>query len=231
MLTTSFSTRESVIANTVAPPNDQILRVSDFSNEDIIFLYSHMSHPSLPCPTLLFEEILNINHLRVGMYYGALTRIEVCLRADKIFARIDEFVPSKWTESYPLPDIPEVPLLAHIFQVAVGLFGLLVLPVGDNASGHKDKIKRRDALLQLISKAFESENCQSALNWPLAVVGYALAGGSPNDQALVSRYLVEAAIEPNSTQPLVIKAKLQRFWASGMTEWDDCWREPFVVIG
>jgi hypothetical protein len=226
--------RESIIANTVGPPNNQITGVSAFSMEDIIFLYSHMSHPSLPCPTKLFKEIININQLRVSVYSGALSSADIRLRAVKIFDRINEFAPEHWTESYFLPDIPEVALLASIFKSAVGLFGRLALPVEKVwpiSFVLKDKTARRDSLLQLIITAFKSENCRTALNWPLAVLGCALARSRPEDQALVGKFLVDAAIDPNSTQPLTIRAKLQRFWASGTTRWDECWREPFVVIG
>lgn len=170
----------------------------------------------------------------MNIYSDAIKESDVRVIAGDIFQRIEDFVPEDWTESYFLPDIPEVPLLANIFQLAVGLYGMLVLPVEKLPSGfcsYKDRTKRRDQLLQLITKAFESENCRIALNWPLAVVGCAFANGSATDQALIGEYLVGAAVDPNSTQPLTIKAKLQRFWASGMARWDDCWREPFVVIG
>lgn len=193
-----------------------------------------MSHPSLPCPTHLFKEILAISQLRVAIYSDGIQESDVRISISDIFKRIEAFVPNDWTESYFLPDIPEVPLLASIFQLAVGLYAFLVLPVEELLSSsysYKDRIKRRNHLLELITKAFESENCRIALNWPLAVVGCAFANGSATDQALICKYLLDATVDPNSTQPLTIKAKLQRFWAAGMTHWDDCWREPFVVIG
>lgn len=137
----------------------------------------------------------------------------------------------EWTESfYDLPDIPEVPLMASIYQLAVGLFSLMALQRA--GLGTMDKAERRSTLLGLLRAAWKLEHCRDALNWPLAVVGCALAdGGTLSEKAFVCKCLEDAARHVFAVHPLVITSRLKRFWASGMVNWDRCWREPFPVVG
>lgn len=222
-------TREAVLANTVGPPNNQIVGVSSFTTEELLFFHGEILHPSFPCPTELFERIVEINNLRVQIYSNpSQEHFAVALT---ILQRIDAFQPLTWRESsYELPDIPEVPLMASIYRLAVGLFGLMALQQA--GLGSMDKTGRRSYLLGLLQAAWRLEHCRDALNWPLAVVGCALAdGGAPSEQAFVCQCLEDAAKHVFAVHPLVIISRLQRFWESGMVHWDKCWKEPCPVIG
>lgn len=217
------------MANTVGPPGDQILNIYRLRTEEIVFFHRARLYPGFPCPSELFERIIQVNRLRLQVHAGRPTKhLSAALTLLQI---IDAFQPSTWTEPcYQLPDIPEVPLMAGIHRLAVGLFALMSLE--STGLGIMDKVERRKSLLELLAEAWERGNCGDALNWPLAVVGCALAdGGSHSDKAFVCRCLEDADKSIFAVAPLVIKAKLQQFWASGMTHWDKCWGELFPVIG
>ena len=223
------STRESVLANSVGPPNNQIIGVSYFTTEELLFFYGEILHPSFPCPTELFERIIEINNLRVKIYSSpSPQRLAGAL---SILQRIDAFQPLTWTESsYELPDRPEVPLMASIYQLSVGLFGIMALQ--EAGLGSLDKAERRRSLVRVLEAAWKLEHCRDALNWPLAVVGCALAdGGTPSEQAFICQCLEDAAKHVFAVHPLVIISKLKRFWESGMVHWDKCWGEPCPVVG
>lgn len=225
--------RQGIIANTVAPPESQIQGTSLLSKEDLAYVYTRTSHPALPCPTKLFLSLANVTQLRVKAYSGVSVAKVVTPGAKAILNRIDAFVPEEWNERYHLPDIPEVPLLANIFKNAVALYTLLTLPldVEHVPSAFRSKDETRDRLFQLVQTAWQSPECRFGLNWPLAVVGCALKDGPTDKQAVVKEYLDHCANYPIMSQPGVIAARLQTFWASGLTRWDDCWRDAFVLIG
>lgn len=221
------------MADTVSPPQKQLIGLSRFTEEEILLLYSRGSHPSLPCPTKLLREILAITRLRTRVHDGAVEPSEVQATTTAICQRILSFSPGSWVESYPLPDVPEIPLMADVFKAAVGLYAFLSLSGTEMPlqRGRDAVITGRAQLLKLVVKLWENPKCRSALNWPLAVLGCALAGGKPADQATVCNYLTYIAKDPTTTQPLNILRLLKEFWSSGKREWDECWHEPFVVIG
>ncbi|ATY61478.1 C6 finger domain [Cordyceps militaris] len=220
---------EAILANSVAPPDNQILGTSAFTTEELLFFHGQILHPSFPCPTYLFEGIIETNNLRVKMHSDpSLGHFTAALT---ILQRIDAFQPTAWTEAaYELPNIPEVPLMASVYQLAVGLFCLMALQYA--GLGSLDKAERRSSLLALLKAAWKLEHCRDALNWPLAVAGCALAdGGTLSDQAFICQCLQDAAQHVFAVHPLVIIARLRRFWTSGMTHWDKCWDEPCPIIG
>ncbi|OAQ96760.1 hypothetical protein LLEC1_01428 [Akanthomyces lecanii] len=220
---------ESVLANSVSPPNNQIVGVSSFSTEELIFFYDKNLHPSFPCPTELFERIVEINNLRVHVYSSPSP--EQRAGALAILQRIDAFQPLQWVESsYELPDRPEVPLMASIYQLAVGLFGVMALQAA--GLGTQDKAGRRSSLVTVLAAAWKLEHCRDALNWPLAVAGCALAdGGASSERAFVCQCLEDAAKHVFAVHPLLIMAKLKQFWESGMVQWDRCWGELCPIVG
>lgn len=189
----------------------------------------------LPCPTILFMEMHSISQLRTKAISGASPTDVILPAAKAILNRISAFSPNTWTETYSLPDVPEVPLLAHIFKLAVGLYLLVTLPdhVGNSlfVSADSARVTHRNKLLDRIKTAWRLRGCISGLIWPLAVVGFALRDGSDADQALVCSYLVKFTEDPSGTRGAVVtRERLMAFWASGKTAWEDCWMEPFLML-
>lgn len=194
-------------------------------------MYRKIGHPSLPCPTVLFGEIMAITQLRVDVHSGTWSASAIASAINIIMSRIEAFDPNKWTdEGYDLPDIQEVPLMANIYKLTVSLYGVMGLRPWLSGSRNR-KVKTREDLMQFLRTAWELPNCRTALNWPLAVVGCALADGSSADRTFVHDCIDEAWKDPLTCQPMLINRLLTKFWDSGMQEWDDCWQDPIVVIG
>lgn len=189
----------------------------------------------LPCPTILFMEMLSISQLRTESHSSASSTAVILPAAKAILNRINAFSPKSWTETYTLPNVPEVPLLANIFKLAVGLYLLVTLPAAVRHSlfGSTDsaRVTYRNKLLGLIKTAWRLKGCVSGLIWPLAVVGFALSDGAEADQALVCSYLMKFTEDPSGSRGAVVtRERLMAFWASGKTAWDDCWTEPFLIL-
>lgn len=150
-----------------------------------------------------------------------------------VFKRIEAFVPERWTESYPIPDVPETQLLAKIFKESVGLYGLATLPTDKLPTMMPLNLlfdKKRDDLYTLIDSIWENTKCRVSLNWPLVVVGYAMATGSAVQRRRICTFLDELAMDPLINHSLMIKKRLTEFWASRKQTWDECWKDGFAVI-
>lgn len=221
------------MANTVSPPNKHIAAVSRFSKAEILAIVSSNCNPGLPCPTTLLQEILTITELRQKIAAGSITGQSLKTQVVDVFQHIQAFVPDEWTESYPIPDVPETRLLAKIFKESVTLYALATLPTDNMPTAmplHLLVDKKRDNLCAMIKSLSQNPKCRVSLNWPLAVVGYAMATGSVVQQGIINKCLDDIATDPLTNHAHMIKERLEKFWASGKKKWDECWEDGFAVI-
>ncbi|CEJ95162.1 hypothetical protein VHEMI10659 [[Torrubiella] hemipterigena] len=224
---------EVIMSETVSPPKTHLAGISRFSRAEILSVVSSNCHPGLPCPSTLLQEILAVTELRQRIAAATITGRSLDAEIMAVFRRIEAFVPETWTESYPIPDVLETRRLAQIFKESVALYALATLPTDTLPTMMPLQLlidKKRDNLCTLIDSIWANRKCRVSLNWPLAVVGYAMATGSAVQQRRICTFLDNIAMDPLINHSLMIKERLVRFWASGKKAWDECWQDGFAVI-
>lgn len=159
-------------------------------------------------------------------------------RACAIFESVHKFDPDTWKEEYPFPDRPEVRFVAKACRLAISLFTILALRMGDSTLGQEclaahgvDKINLRNDLLETIRASDKYELLHTEFDWHLAVLGVAFADGDA-----VSKLYIIDRIDLLSRATFFkyglekgISQKIQDFWATGKTGWDDCWDEVCIM--
>ncbi|KAM3506208.1 hypothetical protein MY11210_007647 [Beauveria gryllotalpidicola] len=138
--------------------------------------------------------------------------------------------------------------LARIFRLAVRLFALLTLPrsattswaraaaaASDDESDPYRSVcaAQRTELLARMRALFPQLEYQPNLRWPMVVAGVATAAAADGGEAAAAdRAFVSESLRIIWEQPVVAcgpmkcRELLQRFWASGKTEWEECFVEP-----
>lgn len=177
-------------------------------------------------------EIHAISHVRLAISGKYSYDSGVIINAiSGIFDRITAFDPDNWKESFPMPKLLDVTLIAFLFKQAIYLYGLQTLyPLPDSISRIEYEVCRQE-LLYLIKHMMYRQWCVLALPWPLAVLGVSVSGGSEDDQQVVLDGLAILKEVPFSTFPVMLTTKkLKEFWAAGGTDWDACWQEAHMVI-
>lgn len=214
----------SILANTVGPPDMHITSIYAMGDDDLWFIYSDEHMGGFPCATVLFKQLVAITRLRGSSE-------DIRLRAEEIFAQIEQFNPESWTEPYDIPEIVEVTLMAKTFKLSVALYGALTLPVENLSIGLKRE-SLKDELIELIRTGTAYTKCHASLLWPLIVVGTALVDESSKpDQEYVSTLLrdLDFGIGNVSSSGRAYQ-RITDFWASRKTKWDECWIEPYVCV-
>lgn len=221
----------AVTTNTTSPPDDQIQGISHFSIPDLYNAYTSGTITGFPCPSHLFLDILAINMLRVQRPKSD----DLLSSAIPIFDHIDAFFPDSWTEPYDIPAKSIRAMIASIFKSSVALYGALVLrqyvkPV--IAAGHFPRPELLlSELLLLINEAAKTLRFTALLSWPLAVAGVAAADATAADQKVITSHLRKVKPSFNKlTGPMRTMEKLEKFWVSGKTAWDECFDEPCFVL-
>lgn len=117
------------MCNTTSPAHDQIRLMSNWSDGDIRLAYSHTGFHSFPCPTILFQAVIRITHLRtlVAASPDVTEVMKLLPMAYEIFGRIQASDSLHWDESYPTTHA-FYPKAGEIFRVAVALYAILTLP-------------------------------------------------------------------------------------------------------
>lgn len=238
------------MANTTSPAANQIRGFTDWTTAEIRTVYPTTMYSEMPCPTHLFLNIRQINQLRVQAAGRASYRDVIWPTAREVFADIERFDPENWTEPYTVPKKPGMDIVARIFKTAVALYGMLVIPPPAStdapsrdgglspqcekttpASYEKLKMSFRMRLLRLVCTAMETRPVKLYLAWPLAVLGVALADGQATEREMVEDYLQKISRAPQTyCGPTTSLVKLRAFWASGKTQWEQCFDEPCPVL-
>ncbi len=125
----------------------------------------------------------------------------------------------------------------HAFKAATMLYAILSLPEdlsrafwepgSSNSRQHVLK-SHRETLLDAIEG---SDKHLRGMGWPLAVLGVALHGGGPADQAVAIKFIKAIAALPDSScGPVTLQRRLTDFWAGDKSGWDDCfWKQSQIL--
>lgn len=66
--------------------------------------------------------------------------------------------------------------------------------------------------------------------WPLIVLGVAAVHSGNDMRIFVIKHLEEMSRNVRTYIPLTGKDVLERFWASGRTDWDACFDKPYAFV-
>lgn len=226
----------AIIGNTTSPASNLTMAGSHIQDLDIIVNhYGGKVFSFQMCPPNLFAEIIRINHLRMRAVEGKHAEAGCHFQeARNILDRIQVFSPREWSESKPCA--PEAwMLVGSIYQAAVSLYCILslqslsVLPSSVELMAQCTEHGRK--LWGQLDVALSSPITRYSMIWPLVVLGVQAV----NDQvapmcAFVSEKLPELSYHGGSNVPMVAKAVLERFWASGETRWDACFDDPHAFV-
>lgn len=229
------------MANTTSPSSDQITASTHLQLVDTISdLYSLGVFPSFPCAQSLFLEIIRINYLRQKMqnHAASLTSDSTNASILGILERIDSFSPESWLRSSSASHAKEGLLIAQTFQSAVALFALTSLPwpldtTPTATPGFGQRTMRshhRTRLFSLLGAATESPVLKNTVAWPLVVAGVVAAAGAQDERVFVKKHLSEMSRDTGNASPLVAIGILERFWAIGKAQWDDCFDKPYAIV-
>lgn len=215
------------IGNTISPAHRQIHRIYEFETEKLQNIYSFDLFNEMPCPTVLFLDIIRITRLRMASAAGASFESVIQPAAREIFEHVDSFSPEGWTEPYTVPEKPEFPLLAGIFKSAVTLYCILSLLPRESDAYQLTRPVIRDHLLGQMRQVLSLLTSNMGLAWPISVVAVALVDGAPEDKAMIEKLLFGGSPENYFHAPMAYIKRFREFWASGKTAWDDCYHVPF----
>lgn len=226
-----------IVANTTSSLQNQVVEVTWLDPKELYSLYKASIYPPFLCPPDLFLDILYINRLRLRLpttsviYSLPSIQVTVC----DILKHIHEFSPLEWIESCGFVNSEGLLLLSNIYQAAVALYAILAL-----SCTSKFHVKRscqdlketyRTRLFEALRMAVGSSVRIHSIYWPVVVAGVAASTGTVEERLLVEAHLSLGVNDPYSgAGSLKALAMLRRAWAFGLTEWDECFSEPNVIL-
>jgi hypothetical protein len=193
--------------------------------------------PFLMCPAALFAEIIRINHLRMRAVEQVPTTLDslVCRRREAfdVLNRIDVFSIEEWASSKPCAEGAWL-LVGDVYKAAVTIYcisslqSLSILPP-------TDKLRARCAtegttLQGLLTDALSTPGIGSFMLWPLVILGMEAVNGPLNMRRFVEQQLPEMSRHVGSYAPLTAKQVLDRYWTSGVRDWDGCFDKPYAFM-
>ncbi|KAI1431052.1 hypothetical protein GGR50DRAFT_112423 [Xylaria sp. CBS 124048] len=237
-------------ANTTSPSHDQL---SDLTHpRNLAFLQTIWENVARSiyvgsiCPTALFTAILKINHLRALSItcLGPMDSISspsstedniIYNNAQTIIREIQAFFPSAYAERNGNERTRDKWfLVARIHQCAVVLYGILSLQsvffLPETSALKRLVTMNYDQLLLDLKEGFKHGHLQNCLFWPLMVAGACAARGTAFERAFIADLLTDSVGDMGGAMPLLARATLMRFWASGKVRWDDCFDRPYIFI-
>ncbi|KAB8226312.1 C6 zinc finger domain-containing protein [Aspergillus novoparasiticus] len=222
----------TVMGDTSSPVPDLTMATSQLEELDfMIEQYGGRPFAFATYPTALFAEIIKINYLRVGASKSDRTAASVFTNdAYEILNRIHSFSPEQWAEP-KLTAHAEWVLLGNIHQAAVALYCILslqslaILPRSSFLQQHC--IAHAQLLQRLLSQALTFHRVERFIIWDIVVLGVA-AVNDAGIRAFIREQLPELSHSTGTYAPLMAKAVLERFWASGKTHWDACFDQPYT---
>ncbi|KAJ3494912.1 hypothetical protein NLG97_g3767 [Lecanicillium saksenae] len=244
----------AISANTTSPVADQIEGFDNFTDEELRLALDYQVVGTIGCHVDLLITVINITRWRVSAAKGGDFH---ALQQAKMQTMLDEtwhFDIAKWAEDkFPADQVADGLILAPISAAAVRLYGILVLPKTAIATWASCSAQARaiypklpvrgpntydnirsaqlEELMRLLQQAAPEYGLRTALAWPLAVVGVAVASSMAEDQIFVAKMMQSISEHPSTlcTYRMVLE-KMHSFWASGKTEWEDCFDEPVACI-
>ncbi|KAJ6779758.1 hypothetical protein PWT90_06290 [Aphanocladium album] len=236
-------------ADTTTPARHQIGGYDMITDKQLAVILGAATSPATLCPTALSISMVHTSRLRAALAkkHNGLDKDSIAREVKRIFDAITQFNPEEWA-AQPIftgnTQAQVLPTLGRIFALAVRLYGVLTLPqsavvswVLSSGKQHETmcdleiydslRVWQREELLALTRQSWDYLKTTTALRWPLIVAGVALADGSPEDQDFVDKSLMSIWNLPNTAACLLLAIqRLRSFWASGKTEWEDCFDTP-----
>ncbi|KAL2150544.1 hypothetical protein VTH82DRAFT_7107 [Thermothelomyces myriococcoides] len=195
------------------------------------------------CPTPLFAEIIKINHLRyrAAKYAsrGLAVVRELVKEALETLERIRTFDPDLWASTKPRSQ-SDWALMGHIYHVAAMMYWssslqsisvLLSTTPSLPPPPVPCAVAQVPLLHSLLTRAVACPHLRHFTLWPLVVLGVQAAGeDGVGARDFVAAELPALARSGGTNAPLTAKRVLERFWASGETQWDACFDRPYAFV-
>ncbi|KAJ6784778.1 hypothetical protein PWT90_05738 [Aphanocladium album] len=239
--------------NTTCPARQLIEGSDDFTDEEIRALIDFDTAAFEPCPIEFHLARVRITRLRA--YFARGTQLPVNPRMryqlQDILDAVWLFDVRGWIEEkfHDKDDEKQkqAATMARIYAVAIRLYGILTLPQSDVVAwagssaeignryptercyNHYKSVRKghRDELLGMLREHWDSIKWKMWLQWPLTVLGVAVADGTAGEKEFIDESLFavwrDTTVHVSSIAAL---EKLRAFWLSGKTAWEDCFDEP-----
>lgn len=222
----------AVLGNTTSPASDLTPCSHLYELDSIIREYADTTFGFQMCPTALFGEIVEINRLRAQAAKHEATEADaLSLEAYTILERIHNFSSEHWASSKPASKEDWI-LIGNIYQAAVAIYcisslqSLLVLPLTYQLRARC--AAHGEILHNLLNEALVSPKIKRFMLWPLVVLGAEATNAGAEMRSFVANQLPGMGSHTGSYVPHTAKMLLERFWASGETNWDACFDRPYV---
>lgn len=216
------------VFNTTSPSHSQMVDACNFDVDDVMALYEIGSTPLFYCPAPLFREIFLINRLRLDAAVSdGSSEPSLC----DILHRVDMFSVPLMDESIDETKANALLFISLLFKSSVAVFAALTLPCTSQCSPSRpcaelQKVHRAN-LFHLLDTTAEFLPLLDHILWPVVVAGTAAATGTVENQMLVEMYLLNGVRDPFTGGCTgAALATMRKFWASGKTEWDECFDQP-----
>ncbi|GAD93893.1 C6 zinc finger domain-containing protein [Paecilomyces variotii No. 5] len=221
-----------VTADTSSPASD--LLVEGLGLEElcqVVNQYGGNGYGFQMCPPPLFSEIININHIRSQISKpNCINKNDFQENAREVLRRVYNFSPAAWIQSNGYRT-EESKLIVDIHQSAVALYCMSSLQsIGALPSDpllRKNCDMERQILHGLLERLLRQRPHGYTL-WPLMVLGVQAVDSGPALRAFIREKMTDLSASSGTYAPLAAKEVLERFWASGRTEWDACFEKPHM---
>lgn len=203
---------------------------------------------AMPCPIDLYMVINRVSKLR-GLVAGHDDDFCTSAAVQAIFDAIRQFNAEKWAAGREPGERQQNIVIGRLFAAAIQLYAVLTLPqtalvtwvnsLSNDSSmppstpsaSHDIYLLLRKVhtkkLFLLLRYARGTLHLLWSLHWPLIVGGVAASNGTAEDRDFVRRSMLEIYDNPSFDCKLKITLhKVEAFWGSGKTGWDDCFDEP-----
>lgn len=208
---------------------------------------------NITAPADLLVIIANVTRLRVVVAGGEFNDEYQARLEERLNATWDTDA-RKWAkEKFATNKLGEGLMCAQIHAVAARLYGILALPAAAIATwaGRSAQVRtaypnimvqgpkayeniraaHRKELVALLKRAQIRFDLRTALTWATIVAGVAVSNSDADDQILVAGAMLAIWEHPATICTFMMAVeKLQAFWASGSTGWEDCFDEPVACI-
>lgn len=219
-----------VLADTSSPSSNLLVDDLDISElHQIINEYGGNGYGFQMCPTQLFTEIVNINHVRNQMRKRNGTDISDLQRdAREILHRVYEFSATTWTESNEFLTEESV-LIVETYKSAVALYCMSSL--SSVGALPPDPLLRSNCEMEgrilygLLTKC-TSRRSPGYMFWPLMILGVQVKDEDTTMRHFVRNHMVSMSASTGTYAPLAAKEVLEKYWASSKDGWDDCFETP-----
>lgn len=240
--------------NTTSPVNQQLRALDNFTDDELAAVISYDDSVTMTCPTefkLIIHHITRLRQSFASTDTDSIVQDAATTTLASKLNRTHSFDVEKWAAARYAQKTSMVIPLSNIFAVAIRLYAILSLPENaiaawlrtapqislsypkiDGLSVHESlRIGHRDELLHRIHDIWDSLIGKLDVAWPLIVAGVASTDTPAREQDFITDALMEIWMLPASAASFILaKEKLQAFWRSGGSGWEDCFDEPTASI-